>query len=93
MIYRAAKAHLNQLQSLELATSQPAPSAISGGEMANVARVRRFAKLSMVVYLAFFICYLPTTCILWINGLAEETKALLLHFKTLQTPFFISIHP
>ena len=75
MTYRAAKAHLNQLQSSELATSQPAPSAISGGEMANVARVRRFAKLSMFVYLAFLICYLPTTCTLWINGLAEEQSS------------------
>ena len=47
MIYRAAKAHLHQIQSLELATSPAAPNASSGGEMANVARVRRFAKLSI----------------------------------------------
>ena len=75
MIYRAAKAHLNRLQSMELAISQPAPNASSGGEMVNVARVRRFAKLSMFVYLAFIICYLPQTCMLWIIGLAAEESS------------------
>ena len=72
MIYRAAKAHINQLQSLELATSHPAPNAGSGREMANVARVRKFAKLSMYVYLAFLVCYLPETCMMWIIGLAAK---------------------
>ena len=47
MIYRAAKAHLNQLKSLALTTSLPTSNASSGGEMANVARVRKFAKLSI----------------------------------------------
>ena len=72
IIYRAAKAHINQLQSLELATSHPAPNAGSGGEMANVARVRKFAKLSMYVYLAFLVCYLPQTCMMWIIGVAGK---------------------
>ena len=75
MIYRTAKAHLNQLQSMELATSQRASNVSSGGEMVNVARVRRFAKLSMFVYLAFIICYLPQTCMLWITGLAAEQSS------------------
>ena len=77
MIYRAAKAHLNQLQSLELTTSHPAPNASSGGEMANVARVRKFAKLSMCLYLAFVVCYLPYTCMTWIVGLAGKQSTTL----------------
>ena len=76
MIYRAAKAHINQLQSLELATSHPAPNAGSGREMANVARVRKFAKLSMYVCLAFLVCYLPETCMMWIIGLAAKRSTL-----------------
>lgn len=77
MIYRAAKAHLNQLQSLELTTSLPASNASSGGEMANVARVRKFAKLSMCLYLAFVVCYLPYTCMTWIVGLAGKQSTTL----------------
>ena len=77
MIYRAAKAHLNQLPSLELTTSLPAPNASSGGEMANVARERKFAKLSMCLYLAFVVCYLPYTCMTWIVGLAGKQSTTL----------------
>ena len=77
MIYRAAKAHLNQLQSLELTTSLPAPNVSSGGEMANVARVRKFAKLSTCIYLAFVVCYLPYTCMTWIVGLAGKQRTTL----------------
>ena len=77
IIYRAAKAHINQLRSLELATSHPAPNAGSGGEMANVARVRKFAKLSMYLYLAFLVCYLPQTCMMWIIGLVAKQSTTL----------------
>ena len=77
MIYRTAKAHMNQLQSLALATWHPAPNGSSDGEMANVARVRKFAKLSIYLYLTFVVCYLPQTCMMWIIGLAGKQSTTL----------------
>ena len=77
MIYRTARAHMNQLQSLALAISHPASNASSDGEMANVARVRKFAKLSIYLYLTFVVCYLPQTCMMWIIGLAGKQSTTL----------------
>ena len=48
-VYRASRSHLNELQAIELSGQQ----ASQNGDMANVARLKKFAMLAVYVYIVF----------------------------------------
>ena len=53
---------------MELTVQQVAQN----GEMANVERLRKFAKAAIYVCLVFMLCYLPRMCILWTMAITSE---------------------
>ena len=71
-VYRAARSHLNELQAMELSVQQ----ASQNGDMANVARLKKFAMLAVYVYVVFLVCYLPSTCLFWIISFTPERGTL-----------------
>ena len=74
VIYRASKAHLNQIKAMELTTSQGTQNASNRKEIINVARLRKFAKLSINVSIVFFVCYMPDICLLWAYALIPASR-------------------
>ena len=62
-VYRVARSHVNELQAMELSAQQ---ASRNGGDMVNVARLKKFAMLAVYVYVLFLVCYLPSTCYFWI---------------------------
>ena len=71
-VYRASRSHLNELQAIELSGQQ----ASQNGDMANVARLKKFAMLAVYVYIVFLVCYLPGTCFLWVIYFIPEQSIL-----------------
>ena len=71
-VYLAARSHLDELQAMELSTRQ----ASQNGDMVNVARLKKFAMLAVYVYVLFLVCYLPSTCFLWIISFTPEQSTL-----------------
>ena len=71
-VYRAARSHLNEIQAMELSSQQ----ASQNGDMANVARLKKFAMLAVYVYVLFLVCYLPITCLSWIISFNPEQSTL-----------------
>ena len=55
-IYVAVRHQANQIQALQV--QQEAQN----GEMANAARLRKFAFGTFFIYITFMVCYLPNTC-------------------------------
>ena len=73
-IYRTSTAHLNQLQAMELATSQATQNASNRKEIVNITRLRKFAKLSINVNIVSSVCYLPEICVLWVFSLIPGSR-------------------
>ena len=67
-IYVAVRRHTNQIQAFQV--QQEAQNE----ERANVGRLRKSGVTTVYVYLVFLVCYLPETCILWINALKFESR-------------------
>ena len=62
-IYLAVRHHANQIHALQV--QQEAQN----NKMANAARLRKSAIATFYVYLVFFVCYLPRTCIFAVNSI------------------------
>ena len=58
-IYMAVRQHQQHIQALQV--QQLAQNVA----MANVGRIKKYAITAIYVYVAFVLCYLPDTCILW----------------------------
>ena len=71
-VYRAARSHLNELQAMELSARQ----ASQNGDMANVARLKKFAMLAVYVYVVFLVCFLPSICFFWIFSFTPKSGSL-----------------
>ena len=66
--YSTARGQIIQIHDMELTAQEVAQN----GEMANVERLRKFAKASVYVCLVFMVCYLPIMCILWTIVITSE---------------------
>ena len=71
-VYLAARSHLDELQAMELSAQQTSQN----GDMVNVSRLKKFAMLAVYVYVLFLVCYLPSTCFLWIISFTPEQSTL-----------------
>ena len=68
-IYVTLRRHANQIRAMQ---AQQAPQ---HGEMANIASLRKFAVGTLLVYLAFVICYLPDCCRLVIFAVSKTSTS------------------
>ena len=79
-IYVAVRHQANQIQALQV--QQEAQN----GEMANAARLRKFAFGTFFIYITFMVCYLPNTCrlvIFMISGTSTTMNVLRYYAMTL----------
>jgi len=67
-IYVAVRRHAHQIQALQV------QQVAQNEEMANDGRLRKSAVTTVYVYLVFLVCYLPQTCMLWINAITLESR-------------------
>ena len=68
-IYVTLRHHANQIQAMQ---AQQAPQ---DGEMVNTGSLRKFAVGTLLVYLAFVICYLPDCCRLVIFAVLKTSTS------------------
>ena len=67
-IFLAARGHINQVQALQV------QQVSQNGEMANVARVRKFAITAIYIYVLLMVCYLPNFCISHVGTVTSGTS-------------------
>ena len=67
-IYMIARGHINQIQALQV------QHASQDGEMANAARVRKFAVTAIYIYLVLLVCYFPNICVLYVGTLTSGSS-------------------
>ena len=84
--YSTARGQIIQIQVMELTVQQVAQN----GEMANVERLRKFAKAAIYLCLVFMLCYLPNMCILWTIAITSEPVNTVIHLYTLTLVFLNS---
>ena len=76
-VYRAARSHLHELQAMELSSQL----ASQNGDMANVTRLKKFAMLAVYAYVVFLVCYLPSSCSLWVLNFSPKPGTLISLFQ------------
>ena len=76
--YSTARGQINQIQEMELTVQQVAQN----GELANVERLRKFAKAAVYVCVVFMVCYLPNVCILWTIAITSEPVNIVIQWYT-----------
>ena len=69
-IYSTVRRHNNQIQSLLVQQDEGQNREM----MVNVARLLKFAVGTFYVYLAFLLCYLPYTCLTFVEIISGPTK-------------------
>ena len=84
--YSAARGQINQIQVMELTVQQ----VTQNGEMANVERLRKFAKAAIYVCLVFMVCYFPNMCTLWIIAITSEPVNIVIQVYTVTLVFLNS---
>ena len=62
-IYLTVRHHANQIHALQVQQE------VQNNKMANAARLRKSAIATFYVYLVFFVCYLPRTCIFAVSSI------------------------
>ena len=77
-IYSTVRRHRNQMQSLQVQQDEGQNREM----MANVARLVKFAVGTFYVYLAFLLCYLPFTCLNFVEIIfgPNTTTGLIAHY-------------